>query len=159
MFQTRSRFVTYVALFSIAVAFYSIIEGFSTLSMQNSGMMSLAQQMFPGVEVSTTVTVFEIILNAFGLVASVGLFMRRNWGRLSYMAVLSITTVWEIYSSISTTMALEQMMAQVGMGSTLPLIIFWSIVGFGISLYILWKLSTPEIKTEFETPPPPEMED
>ena len=152
MFQTRSRFVTYVALISIAVSFYSIIEGFSSLSMQNSGVMAFAQQTFPGMAVSTTATVFEIILNAIGLVSSVGLFMRRKWGRVSYMAVLSVATVWQIYSSISTSIAMQNMMAQVGMEGMLSLVVLWSVIGLGISLYVLWKLNTPDIKIEFEPP-------
>ena len=126
MFQTRSRFVTYVALISIAVSFYSIIEGFSSLSMQNSGVMAFAQQTFPG--------------------------MRRKWGRVSYMTVLSVATVWQIYSSISTSIAMQNMMAQVGMEGMLSLVVLWSVIGLGISLYVLWKLNTPDIKIEFEPP-------
>jgi hypothetical protein len=77
------------------------------------------------------------------------LYMRWNWGRIMYMVVLSLFTGWEIYASISTYRTVNALLTGYGMGSSLPLILMWSIVGVGVSVFLIWKLSSEGIKSEF----------
>ena len=146
----KSRFITILSTVSIMLAFFSIAQGISTLSLQNSMEFGIAGQVIPSAIISPVAIYFEIILNIAGIVASMGLFMRQNWGRIMYMIVLSLFTVWNIYSSISSYYTVNELMNAYGMGSSLSLILFWSVLGVGINIYLLWKLSSDNIRQEFE---------
>ncbi len=150
----RSRFVTNLALFSIMVGIFLIFQNISNLMMTNSFENSpeyrLAQQLIPSISVSPTTTLFEIFLQFAGIVASIGLFVRRNWGRISYMVLLSVITVWEIVSSIQSYLSLSKYLQGFGMESSLNILIFGNILALGINIYLIWKLSTSEIRSEFQ---------
>lgn len=150
----RSRFVTNLALFSIIVGIFLIFQNISNLMMTNSignnPEYRMAQQLMPSMSVSPTVTLFEIVLQFAGIIASIGLFIRRNWGRISYMVLLSVITVWEIVSSILTYLSLSKYLQGFGMESSLNILIFGNILALGINIYLIWKLSTSEIRGEFQ---------
>jgi hypothetical protein len=149
----RSRFITNLALFSIMVGIYLMFQNILTLmttnSFENSPEYQMAQQLMPTMTVSPTATIFEILLQFAGIVASIGLYMRLNWGRVSYMVVLSVITMWEIVSSIMTYLSLSQYLNAVGMRGSLSLLIFGNALALGINTYLIWKLSKKEIKDEF----------
>ncbi len=145
----RSRFITVLALISIMGAFYSIMQDFFTLSLQSSAEFGIARQLLPSAMISPAEIYFDITLSIAGIAASVGLFMRRNWGRIMYMAVLSLYTLWSIYSSISTYAAFDMLLK--GYGGSLSLILFWSVLGLGINIYLIWRLSSYAVRQEFET--------
>lgn len=150
----RSRFITNLALFSIMVGIYlmfqNIVTLISTSSLESSLEYKMAQQLMPSMTVSPTTTLFEIILQLSGIIASIGLFMRRNWGRISYMVILSVLTVWGIITSIQSYLLLAEYMSGFGMESSVSLLIFGNILALGINIYLIWKLSTNEICDEFQ---------
>ncbi len=150
----RSRFITNLALFSIMVGIYlmfqNIVTLISTSSLESSLEYKMAQQLMPSMTVSPTTTLFEIILQLSGIIASIGLFMRRNWGRISYMVILSVLTVWGIITSIQSYLLLSKYMSGFGMESSISLVILGNILALGINIYLIWKLSTNEICDEFQ---------
>ena len=145
----KSRFITILSIISIMVALYSIVENISTLSMQSSPEFQIVKQLLPSAFISPTTILVEIALNVAAIIASIGLFMRLNWGRVLYMVVLVLITVWEIYSSISSYMALNALLTGYGLGSSLSLIVFGTIFGVGLNIYLIWKLSSDNIRFEF----------
>lgn len=145
----RSRFITILSIVSIMVALYSIVENISTLSMQSSQEFQIVKQFLPSAFISPTTIFMEIALNIAAIVASIGLYMRLNWGRIMYMIVLILITAWEIYSSISSYMALNALLTGYGLGSSLSLIIFGTIFGVALDIYLIWKLSSDNIRLEF----------
>lgn len=149
-YSQRSRFVTVLAIVSLASAFFSLAQNFSTLSMQSSSEFEIVQSLLPSGMIPATEIYFEILLNIAALIVSVALFMRSRKGRIAYMIVLGIYAVWELYSGISSYYRYNDLLAGMGFGKPLSLILFWSVIGMGITVFILWKLSTPEIKSEFE---------
>jgi hypothetical protein len=148
----KSRFITILSIISIMVALYSIVENISTLSMQSNPEFQIVKQLLPSAFISPTTILIEISLNAVAIIASIGLYMRLHWGRVMYMVVLSLFTGWEIYASISSYMALNTLLTGYGFGNSLSLIVFWSILGVGLNIYLLWKLSSDNIKLEFGHP-------
>ena len=146
----KSRFITILSIVSIMAALYSIVENIPTLSMQSSPEFQIARQLLPSAFISSTTILIEITLNIAAIIASIGLFMRLNWGRIMYMVVLSLFTVWEIYLSISSYMALNALLTGYGLGSSLSLIVFWSVLGVGINIFLIWKLSSDNIRFEFD---------
>lgn len=150
----RSRFITNLALFSIMVGIYlmfqNIVTLMSTNEIENTLEYQMAQKFMPPVTVSPTTTLFEIILQFAGIIASIGLFMRKTWGRMSYMVLLSVLTVWGIVSSIQSYLLLAEYMNGFGVESSISLLIFGNILALGINIYLIWKLSTSEIRDEFQ---------
>jgi hypothetical protein len=150
----RSRFVTNLALFSIMAGIYLMFQNVVTLmttnSLENSPEYRMAEQLMPSMSVSPTATIFEIVLQFSGIIASIGLYIRLNWGRISYMVLLSVITVWGIVSSITTYLSLSKYLNVVGMGGSLSLLIFGNALALGINIYLIWKLSSREVKDEFQ---------
>jgi hypothetical protein len=151
----RSRFITNLALFSIMVGIYlmfqNILSFMTTNSLENNIEYQMAQQLMPTLSVSPTATIFEIVLQFAGIIASIGLYMRLNWGRISYMVLLSVITVWGIVSSIMSYLSLSKYLHGYGIESSLSLMVFGNILALGINIYLIWKLSTNEIRNEFLT--------
>lgn len=149
----KSRFITNLALFSIMVAIFFIFQNISNLitlnSLETKTEYRIAEQLMPSMSISPTGTIFEILLQFAGIIATIGLYMRLNWGRVSYMVILSVITVWGIVSSIMTYFSLSQYLNGVGMGGSLSLLIFWNVLALGINIYLIWKLSTREVRNEF----------
>ena len=145
----KSRFITILSIVSIMVALYSIVENISTLSMQSSQEFQIVKQLLPSAFISPATILVEIALNVAAIIASIGLFMRLNWGRIMYMIVLILITAWEIYSSISSYMALNALLTGYGLGRSLSLIVFGTIFGVGLNIYLIGKLSSDNIRFEF----------
>jgi len=149
----RSRFITNLALFSIMVGIYLMFQSILTLmttnSIENNPEYQMAQQLMPTLSVSPTATIFEIVLQFAGIIASIGLYIRSNLGRISYMVMLSIITVWGIVASIMSYLSLSKYLQGYGIESSLSLMVFGNILALGIIIYLIWKLSTNEIKDEF----------
>jgi hypothetical protein len=150
----RSRFITNLAMFSIMVGIYLMFQNIVTLlssnSMESSIEYQMAQQLMPEAVISPTAIVFEIFLQFAGIIASIGLYIRRNWGRIGYMVLLSVITVWEIVSSITAYLSLSKYMQGYGVESSISLIVLGNMIALCINIYLIWKLSTSEIKDEFQ---------
>ena len=149
----KSRFVTNLALFSIMVGFFLIAQNISMLlstnSLENSPEFRMAQQLMPSISISPTATILESVLQFAGIIASIGLYMRMNWGRVAYMVLLSVITVWEIISSIQSYFSLSKYLQGFGMESSLSLLVLGNILALAINIYLIWKLSAREIRDEF----------
>lgn len=150
----RSRFITYLALFSIVAAVYFIFQDISNLlfvrSITSTPEYHMAEQLMPTLPISSFDAIIDIILQFAGIIASIGLFNRLNWGRIAYMTLLSVITVWGIVSSIVSYLSLSQYLAAYGLGSSLSLVIVWNAVALGITIYIVWRLSSQKIREEFD---------
>ncbi|HAP35616.1 MAG TPA: hypothetical protein DCQ28_06600 [Bacteroidetes bacterium] len=129
--------------------FQSILTLMTTNSIENNPEYQMAQQLMPTLSVSPTATIFEIVLQFAGIIASIGLYIRSNLGRISYMVMLSIITVWGIVASIMSYLSLSKYLQGYGIESSLSLMVFGNILALGINIYLIWKLSTNEIKDEF----------
>jgi len=149
----RSRFITYLAIFSIAAALFLIIEDISNLMLLNSlssrPEYRMAEQMMPTLSVSPTETIFEMLLQVLGIIASIGMFNRLNWGRKMYIIILSAITIWGIISSYMSYLSLSQYLNAAGMGGSLSLMILGNIIALGITVYLIRKLSAKKVVDEF----------
>jgi hypothetical protein len=145
----KSRFVTVLSVISILVAGYSIYQNLSTLSMQNSPEFQLAKQYLPAVSISPIAIFIEIALDILAIAASIGLLLRMQWGRISFIVVLSVITVWQIYSSVTSYLEFSALLSGNGLGGSLMLIVIGAVLGVGINVYIIRMLSSAEIRSEF----------
>jgi len=152
-YQTKSRFVTYLSLLSIVAAVFMIFENISTLTMlnslENSQEYRMAEQMLPSLSISPTETVFEIILQMLGIVASISMFKRLNWGRVMYISILTTLTVMGIITSIFSYLSLTEFMKGYGAETSMMLFVFGNIIAIGINVYLAWRLTRKEIQEEF----------
>lgn len=150
--KKRSSFISYLALFSIVIALFMIYESVSNMvllnSMNNSPEYRIAEEMMPSLKISPMETFVEITMQIVGIIASIGLFMRLNWGRILFMIVLSMMTIWGIVSSIQSYLSLSQYFKGYQLGSSLELVILGALVAVGVNIYLLWKLSTKEVREE-----------
>ncbi len=89
------------------------------------------------------------MLQFLGIVASIAMFNRLNWGRVMYISVLIVVTLWGIISSFVSYLSLAQYLNAFGMGGSLSLMIIGNALSLGITIYFVWKLSTREIRDEF----------
>jgi hypothetical protein len=146
----KSRFISILSMTTMMVALYSIVGTISTLSMQNSQEFQLVRQFMPAAVVSPAMLYAEMFLNAAAIVAAVGLFLRRNWGRILFLVVLFLYIGWEIYSSISSYLSVNALLAGYGIGGSLSLIVSWSLLGLGLNVFLIWKLYSSSIRSEFQ---------
>ncbi len=130
-----------------------IIEGISNIAMLNSlnsrPEFAMAEKLMPSLSISPTETIVEIMLQFLGIVASIAMFNRLNWGRVMYISVLIVVTLWGIISSFVSYLSLAQYLNAFGMGGSLSLMIIGNALSLGITIYFVWKLSTREIRDEF----------
>ena len=149
----RSKFITYLSVFSIAAALFLIVEDVSNLILLNSlnsrPEYRMAEQMMPTLSVSPTETIVEILLQVLGIIASIALFNRLNWGRKMYIIILSTITLWGIISSYLSYLSLSQYLNAAGMGGSLSLLVLGNFVSVGITAYLVKKLTTKIIVDEF----------
>ena len=149
----KSRFVTYLGAISIILSVFSIYQGVSTLQMMNSLQsrpeFRIAEQMMPSLTVSSTDTIIEIILYIAGIIASIVLLNRLEWGRVMYLWVLITITVWGVYSSISSYLSVAEYLKGYGGETPLMLIFLGNIFIIGITIYLAKKLTSREIRSEF----------
>lgn len=145
----RSQFVTILSVLSMTAGLYFVVQNISLLSMQNSPEMQLAQKFMPTAFVSPGEIFLEMALNAVLVIASIGLWLRHHWGRVSYMIVVCVITAWEIYSSLHSYFILRPLLSGFGLGNSLTLIAVWSLLGVGVAFYVIKKLSSEEIRSEF----------
>lgn len=149
----KSRFISYLSLFSIVAAILLIVEDISNMAMLNSFSSRpeyrMAEQLMPSLSVSPAETILEIGLQVLGIVASVGMFNRLEWGRKMFIVILSAITLWGIISSMMSYLSLSKYLDAYGMGGSLSLMLIGNALALGVSVYLVWKLSTKEIRDEF----------
>lgn len=172
--QPRSSFVTAVAFISIMVGVYMLITDLSGMvsynSLTDSAEYRMAMQSLHTAMPDSSGTMMNstwisisnwigIILSASMIAASIGLFLRRTWGRVSYISLLWVQSVYYVATAIIgyfvaksfiEQSGLDQMTAMSGMltlgGSTA---IVGGVITVGIAAVFTMKLSTPAVKQEF----------
>ncbi|NUN68912.1 MAG: hypothetical protein HUU02_04280 [Bacteroidetes bacterium] len=149
----RSSFITILAVISIILQLLMIYEGFETLRMAESIRsmpgFAIAQEMMPGLSVSPTEVYGEMSLYLLGIIASVALWLRRDWGRKMYLAVLTGITGWQIATGISSYRMLSAFDGLPGTGGTLPLLVMGTVLGVAVNGVIAVKLLSQEVRKEF----------
>jgi len=149
----RSRFITVLAYSSIILQLYFAYEAVSNLAFMNSMYqrpeLQIADQMLPSMAVSTTGTAIELVVYLFGIIASAAMLFRYNWGRLMYMVILTIITLWGIGISMESYLSVSELLRSLGLGESLTLLLLGSILSLGVNGVLLWKLSREEIRKEF----------
>jgi hypothetical protein len=152
-FHQKSRFVNNLAMISIVIGIYMIYQDISNLSMLQTLSASpeykIAEQMMPSMSVSPAAVYGEIFLYVLGIAASIAMIMRLQWGRVMYIVILFVTSIWGIIASISSYLSLSQYLDAAGMGNAFMIVILGNVLIVGINVFIIWKLSTAEIRSEF----------
>lgn len=151
--RPRSRFVTNLAVSSIGICIIMTAMDLSTLStlnsLSNSPEAQLMEQYMPSLAISPTETILDMLLYLAGAVASFMMFRRSNVGRLAFMGVVTVGTLWSIASSISAYYSVAEYLRAFGMGGSLSLLVLGAVFGVAINVAIVWKLSRPDIVQEF----------
>ncbi len=170
----RSTFVTGLAIVSMLLAaflFVSDIAGLvSYVNLTNSSEYQMAMKLMQAYQPDSglmlvnsewmmTTSIIGLVLNMGTLVVSYGLFARKTWGRISYISLLGIQTVYYILSSIGGYYLAQTILNKSGIGETLNSSGLWAfgefmtIVGMIIvvatAAFIIRKLSSDSVRQEF----------
>ncbi len=104
-------------------------------------------------------SIVSLALNVATIVVSFALFKRMKWGRISFISLVWIQTVYFIVSSIGGYYMVQSVLGKTGIGQLVGgsgIMAFGEFVaasGFiiilGIALFIVWKLSSEEVRGEF----------
>lgn len=153
--RPKSRFVSLLAVISIAAAMYMIIEGISTLTMLSTfkerSEYRMAEQLMPSITVSPITMLIELFLYGLSIIASIALYNRLQWGRILYISVLMVITLFGIITSIETYISLTNYLDIIGTTGALPMMIMVNILTISINAFVIWKLSTKDIRDEFQS--------
>jgi hypothetical protein len=106
-----------------------------------------------------TTSIIALLLNMGTLVVSYGLFARQTWGRISYISLLGIQTVYYILSSIGGYYLAQSIVNKYGIGEALNSSGLWAfggittivgmIVVVATAAFIIRKLSSESVRQEF----------
>ncbi len=170
----RSTFVTGLAIVSMLLAaflFVTDITGLvSYVSLTNSSEYQMAMKLMQTYQPDSglilinsewmmTTSIISLLLNMGTLVVSYGLFARKTWGRISYVSLLGIQTVYYVLSSIGGYYLAQSIVHKSGIGEMLNSSGLWAfggittIVGMIIvvatAVFIIRKLATESGGQEF----------
>ncbi len=170
----RSTFVTGLAIVSMLLAaflFVSDIAGLvSYVNLTNSSEYQMAMKlmqtyqpdsglMLINSEWMMTTSIIGLLLNMGTLVVSYGLFARKTWGRISYISLLGIQTVYYILSSIGGYYLAQTIVNKSGIGEMLNSSGLWAFGGFttivgmiivvATAAFVIRKLSSDSVRQEF----------
>jgi len=170
----RSTFVTGLAIVSMllgAFLFVSDILGLvSYVNLTNSSEYQMAMKlmqtyqpdsglMLINSEWMMATSIIGLVLNMGTLVVSYSLFARKRWGRISYISMLGIQTVYYILSSIGGYYLAQTIINKSGIGEKLDSSGLWAFGGFmtlvgviivvATAAFIIRKLSSDNVRQEF----------
>jgi hypothetical protein len=173
-YKPRSTFVTGLAIVSMIVAaflFVSDIAGLvSYVNLTNSSEYQMAMKLMQAYQPDAglmlinsewmmTTSIIGLVLNMGTLVVSYGLFVRKTWGRISYISLLGIQTVYYILSSIGGYYLAQTIVNKSGIGDALNSSGLWTFGGFttivgmiivvATAAIIIRKLSSDSVRQEF----------
>ena len=171
----RSTFVTGLAMVSMLLAaflFVSDIAGLvSYVNLTNGSEYQMAMKLMQTYQPDSglvlinsqwmmTTSIIALILNMGTLVVSYGLFTRKQWGRISYISLLGIQTVYYIATSIGGYYLAQTIVNKSGIGEMLNSSGLWAFEGFttivgmiivvATAAFIIRKLSSESVRQEFE---------
>jgi hypothetical protein len=94
-----------------------------------------------------------LLFMAFMLVASISLLKRQNWARLAFIVVLGLGILWSVFGIYFISVVMDEMPQppEVRQFETIVTIItvIFSLIFSVLHGWILWKLTTPDIRREF----------
>ena len=170
----RSAFVTGLAVVSMIFAAFLLISDITglvsyinlTTSSEYQMAMKLMQTYQPDSGlmlinsnwmISTSIA--GLILNIGTLVVSYALLVRKKWGRISYISLLGIQTIYYIVSSIGGYYLAQSIVNKSGIGDSLNSSGLWAFGGLttiagmiivvATAAFIIRKLSTESVRQEF----------
>ena len=170
----RSLFVSALAIVSIVIALTLLVNDaislISYVSLTQSAAYRLVERELEMLEpgsgsaaLGSTFTVglgiIGILLNAGCVGASVGVFLRKGWGRMSYIFLAWFQAVFFLASSVATYIGARSLIERSGVGSLLNgsalfniagyALAISAIVAFAVAIFVTRKLSSPEVRAEF----------
>ena len=173
----RSTFVSGLAIFSLVAAVFFVFSDlfgiFSYISLTNSSEYRMAMQMMQKYQPAMgsmlfntqwmiTTSIISLILNGGTIVASIGLFRRKNWGRISFISLALIQAAYYVGSAVVGYYLARSLTEQSGIGSLLGTLgasgllefggiaaFFSAAVAVAIAVFVVWKLSSKKIREEF----------
>ena len=160
-FPVRSRFVTFLSLASVIACGALIAQDVSTLSMirsiEEQPLVRTMQGIIPEAVISPVDSYVDIIIQFFGIAASIALWNRLEWGRTMYITVLSSATVWNIIASFRSALSLSALSPLARTEGAMAIAILSAVASGGLSAWIIWKLMQREVREEFARPEPPSL--
>ena len=170
----RSAFVSIIAITSAGAAVFlfgtDLIALISYITLTNSSDYRFAMQQIeafqpgggsvllsPAWVLSTTV--ISLGLNVASLVASIGLFRRKKWGRLSYILLAWSQAAYFLASSVAGYFFARSFAENSGVGQLLDsssmflasgfAVVIGVIIAIAVAGFLTWKLSSQEVRNEF----------
>jgi hypothetical protein len=152
--QFRSSFVTVIAVISIFISIFQFYGAYSNLAMMDSvsavSGLGVTTEVMESLMPSPASLYSEMFLSFLMVVASVLLFKRMNAGRMMYLVVLTAGSFWTVYSSVRSYALMSQYLDLPGVQETsMTLIGATTAVTIGINIYLVWKLTRDDVKSEF----------
>ena len=172
--RSRSTFVTGLALVSMIVGLFLSVTDITGLisyvSLTNSAEYQMATRLMQTYRMDSgsmslnsgwimTSSVISLVLNAATIVISFALFRRMKWGRISFITLVWVQTVYYIASSIGGYYMAQSFLGNPGIaqlvgGSSIMAFGEFALVGsivvvVATALFIVWKLSSKEVRGEF----------
>ena len=172
----RSRFITSLAMISLLVCIVLLVSDvaglISYLTLTNSAAYQMAIRQIstymPGARSMlfnsgpmVMSSVVSIILNSASIIASLALVQRKRWGRDSFVWLIWIQTGYYVISAVSGYFLARSFARETGLfGQTLvsgSLMLggYVALVGvillLSTAIFLTRKLSSPEVRREFET--------
>lgn len=160
-FPVRSRFVTLLSVASVIACVLLIAQDISAISMirsiEEQPMVRTMQGIMPEAVISPVDSYVDIVIQFFGIAASIALWNRLEWGRKLYITVLASATVWNIIASFRSALALSDLAPVTGTAGTMVIAMLSAAASAGLSGWIIWKLMQQEVREEFARPEPPSL--
>lgn len=152
--QFRSSFVTVIAVISIFISIFQFYGAYSNLAVMDSvsavSGLGVTTEVMESLMPSPASVYSEMFLSLLMVVASVLLFKRMNVGRMMYLVVLTAGSFWTVYSSVRSYALMSQYLDLPGVQETsMTLIGATTAVTIGINIYLVWKLTRDDVKSEF----------
>ncbi len=152
--QFRSSFVTVIAVLSIFISIFQFYGAYSNLAVMDSvsavSGLGVTTEVMESLMPSPASVYSEMFLALLMIVASLMLFKRITAGRIMYLVVLTTGSFWTVFSSIRSYALMSQYLDLPGVQETSMLMIgATAAITIGINLYLVWKLTRDEIKSEF----------
>ena len=170
----KSPFVSVLAITSAAAAVFlfgtDLIAVISYITLTNSPAYKFAMQQIDAFQPGgssillsptwvLTTTIMSLGLNAASLVASIGLFRRMRWGRLSYIMLVWFQAAYFLASSAAGYFLARSFAEDSGVGQLLYsssmfaaggyAVAIGAVIAVAVAVFLTWKLSSQAVRNEF----------
>jgi len=170
----RSLFISTLAILSVAVALALLLSDVVSLVSYISLTQSPAYRMvereletfapgngslMPGSTFTIVSGIVGILLNGVCVGASVGLFLRKRWGRVSYIGLAWFQAIYFLGSAVVTYFAAKSLIEKSGVDTLLDESSLYSaggyalavggIIAVAIAIFVTRKLGSAEVRAEF----------